>query len=86
MVDFELVKKDGLSRICKLTTASGSIETPALLPVINPKINTVTPRELKEVFGFGALITNSYIIKKHKDLNEQALAEEIGRASCRERV
>ncbi len=75
MVDFELVKKDGLSRICKLTTASGSIETPALLPVINPKINTVTPRELKEVFGFGALITNSYIIKKHKDLNEQALAE-----------
>lgn len=75
MVKFELVKKDGLSRICNLTTKSGTIETPALLPVINPKINTVSPRELKDVFGFGALITNSYIIKKHKDLNERALAE-----------
>lgn len=75
MVEFELVKKDGLSRICKLTAGSGTIETPALLPVINPKINTVAPRELKEVFGFGALITNSYIIKKHKDLSEQALTE-----------
>ena len=75
MVNFELLKRDGLARICQLTTKSGSIETPALLPVINPKINTITPRELKEDFGFGALITNSYIIKKHQDLNQQALAE-----------
>ena len=66
MVNFELLKRDGLARICQLTTKSGSIETPALLPVINPKINTITPRELKEDFGFGALITNSYIIKKHQ--------------------
>ena len=73
MMSFELLKRDGMARICKLTTRSGTVETPALLPVINPKINTVTPRELKDVFGFDALITNSYIIKKYPELSQEAL-------------
>lgn len=75
MVNFELLKRDGLSRICRLETSSGTIETPALLPVINPKINTVPPKELHDVFGFGALITNSYIIKNNPELKERALTE-----------
>lgn len=62
-----------MARIGRFTTVSGrSIETPALLPVINPKIKTVLPRELYDVFGFGALITNSYIIKNNPALNEEA--------------
>lgn len=73
MMSFELIKRDGMARICKLTTRSGTVETPALLPVINPKINTVPPKELHDVFGFDALITNSYIIKKYPELSQEAL-------------
>lgn len=72
---FEILRRDGLARIGKFTTASGTVETPALLPVINPKILTVTPSELKDEFGFQALITNSYIIKNTPELRERALKE-----------
>ena len=70
---FEILRRDGMARLGKFTTTSGrTVETPTLLPVINPKIKTVTPRELYEEFGFGALITNSYIIKNNPDLNKEA--------------
>jgi 7-cyano-7-deazaguanine tRNA-ribosyltransferase len=72
---FEITKRDGLARIGRFETNSGKvIETPALLPVVNPKICTVTPRELYDEFGFGALITNSYIIKNTPALKERAQA------------
>ena len=70
---FEITKRDGMARLGRFTTTSGrTLETPALLPVVNPKIKTVTPRELYDVFGFGALITNSYIIKNNEALNAEA--------------
>ncbi|MDR0335175.1 MAG: tRNA guanosine(15) transglycosylase TgtA [Methanomassiliicoccaceae archaeon] len=72
---FETVRRDGLARIGKFETRAGVLETPALLPVVNPKISTVTPRELYEEFGFGALITNSYIIRNSDGLRERALSE-----------
>ncbi|MDR2867027.1 MAG: tRNA guanosine(15) transglycosylase TgtA, partial [Methanomassiliicoccaceae archaeon] len=72
---FEIIRRDGLARICKFETRAGVLETPALLPVINPKISTVTPRELYEEFGFKALITNSYIIKNSEDLRKRALSD-----------
>ena len=72
---FEITKRDGLARLGKLETRSGTLETPALLPVVNPKIFTVTPRELYEEFGFRALITNSYIIKNNEDLKTKAQSE-----------
>ena len=64
---FEIIRRDGLARIGKLT-----METPALLPVVNPKIRTVEPRELYDRFGFRALITNSYIIRNTPKLKEEA--------------
>ena len=72
---FEIVRRDGLARIGRFSTRAGEIETPALLPVVNPKICTVPPKELREEFGFGALITNSYIIKNTPELREKALSE-----------
>ena len=72
---FEIVRRDGLARLGKFETRSGILETPALLPVVNPKINTVTPRELYDEFGFRAIITNSYIIKNNPPLKERAQAE-----------
>ncbi|MCL1811421.1 MAG: tRNA guanosine(15) transglycosylase TgtA [Methanomassiliicoccaceae archaeon] len=70
---FEIIKRDGLARIGKFQTGSGVLETPALLPVVNPKICTVAPRELYEEFGFRAIITNSYIIKNNSELRAKAL-------------
>ncbi len=71
----EITERDGLARLCKFTTPHGTLETPCLLPVVHPKIATVSPKELYESFGFRALITNSYIIRKDQTLRERALKE-----------
>src|SRR4030042_7088524 len=63
-MSFEVKEKDLLARIGKLKTKSGTVETPLLFPVINPNIQPVPPRRLKEEFGFEAIITNAYILKK----------------------
>src|SRR3972149_1815680 len=63
-LSFEVKEKDLLARIGKLKTKSGTVETPLLFPVINPSIQPVTPKRLKEEFGFEALITNAYILRK----------------------
>lgn len=63
-MSFEIKDKDLLARIGKLKTKSGTVETPLLFPVINPNIQLVTPRKLKDDFGFEAVITNAYILRK----------------------
>jgi len=63
-MSFEIKNKDLLGRIGKLETKSGILETPLLFPVINPSIQLVSPTRLKEEFGFDAVITNAYILKK----------------------
>ena len=66
-MSFEIKEKDLLGRIGKLKTKSGTVETPLLFPVINPSVQLVPPRRLKETFGFEAIITNAYILKKRYD-------------------
>jgi 7-cyano-7-deazaguanine tRNA-ribosyltransferase len=61
---YEVKEKDLLARIGKLKTKSGIVETPLLFPVINPVIQPISPRKIRE-FGFEALITNAYILQKH---------------------
>jgi 7-cyano-7-deazaguanine tRNA-ribosyltransferase len=63
-LSFEIKEKDLLGRIGRLKTKSGTLETPLLFPVINPSIQPIPPQRLKDHFGFQAVITNSYIIKK----------------------
>jgi 7-cyano-7-deazaguanine tRNA-ribosyltransferase len=63
-LSFEIKEKDLLGRIGKLKTKSGTIETPLLFPVINPSLQPIPPQRLKDVFGFEAVITNAYILKK----------------------
>jgi 7-cyano-7-deazaguanine tRNA-ribosyltransferase len=63
-MSFEIKDKDVLGRIGKLKTKSGILETPLLFPVINPSIQLVAPQKLKDVFGFEAIITNAYILRK----------------------
>ncbi len=74
-MSFEVKEKDLLARIGKLKTRTSTIETPLLFPVINPSIQPIPPRRLKAEFGFEAVITNAYILKKRYDTKpiEQSL-------------
>ncbi len=62
---FEIQERDLLARIGRLETKSGIVETPTLLPVVNPAIQPISPKKMREEFGCSALMTNAYIIKKH---------------------
>jgi len=64
-MSFEIRDRDILARIGRFKTKSGVFETPALLPVINPNVQPISPKEIGEGFGCEALITNAYIVKKH---------------------
>jgi 7-cyano-7-deazaguanine tRNA-ribosyltransferase len=63
-MSFEVKEKDLLGRIGKLKTKSGTVETPLLFPVINPNIQLIPTQKLKDQFGFEAVITNAYILRK----------------------
>ena len=72
---FEINKRDGLARLGKIKTKHGRLDTPTLLPVVNPKIMTLSMDELSEC-GAQGIITNSYIIYKNPKL--KGIAEEKG--------
>jgi len=65
VLSFEIRERDVLGRIGKLVTKSGSIETPQLLPVINPGVQPISPAEMREDFGCEAVMTNAYILRKN---------------------
>lgn len=62
---FEVVAKDLLGRIGRLHTKRGTVETPVLLPVVNPLLQPIPAREMKERFGCTAIIANAYLLKKN---------------------
>ena len=74
---FELKERDGLARICELTTRRGRVTTPALLPVVNPNQLTIAPSEMKERLGVEILITNSYIIWNDPRLRERMEGSDV---------
>jgi 7-cyano-7-deazaguanine tRNA-ribosyltransferase len=75
---FEILHKDVMGRIGKLETPHGSVETPTLMPVINPNIDFI-PASNMEKFGVEMLITNSYIIYRTPILKEEAITKGIHR-------
>jgi 7-cyano-7-deazaguanine tRNA-ribosyltransferase len=62
---FELKDRDLAGRIGRLRTKGGEVETPVFMPVINPVIQTISPKRMKNEFQCKIIITNSYLIKKH---------------------
>jgi len=62
---FEVKEKDLLGRIGLLHTKSGVIETPHMLPVVNPRRQPVSPKAIYEDFGCKAIITNAYLVRKY---------------------
>lgn len=71
---FEIIEKDAAGRIGRLKTPHGIVETPTVMPVINPNLRIVDPAEMRE-FGAEILITNSYIIYSKPELREKALKD-----------
>jgi len=72
-LNFEIKYKDALGRIGKLKTPHGTVETPALMPVIHPGKQTIDVRE----YGADIVITNAYIIYKNEKLKNKALEDGI---------
>ena len=70
---FEVKARDGRARVGALSTPHGVVTTPTLLPVINPNLRIIEPREMWDRYGIEMLITNSYIIWKHDKLRTHAL-------------
>ncbi|HOT94113.1 MAG TPA: tRNA guanosine(15) transglycosylase TgtA [Methanoregulaceae archaeon] len=69
---FEVLHKDIAGRIGRLRVGSKTVRTPALLPVINPHLQIVTPSELYRM-GVEALITNAYIFYRSEHYRDLAL-------------
>lgn len=69
---FEIVSKDLLGRTGRLYTPHGVVDTPTVMPVINPNLRLIEPKELKR-YGAQMLITNSYIIYRSEKFREDAL-------------
>ncbi len=70
---FEITHKACAGRLGRLETPHGTIETPAIMPVVNPNIQTIKPSELRRL-GAEIIITNSYIIYRKPELRERALS------------
>ncbi|PSP42014.1 tRNA guanosine(15) transglycosylase TgtA [Halobacteriales archaeon QH_2_66_30] len=79
MSNFEVRSHDGSGRVGELIVprADLTVETPALLPVVNPHVQGVPPSDLADRFGAQILITNSYILHGSEDLREPALEQGI---------
>jgi len=71
---FEVREHDALGRLCRFTTPHGTVRTPTLLPVINPRIRSITASDMVRDFGAQMVITNSYIIHRSPELREAALS------------
>jgi 7-cyano-7-deazaguanine tRNA-ribosyltransferase len=77
-IAFESLYSDIAGRCGKLTVGKKTIRTPALLPVINPHLQLVTPKEIRSM-GVEALITNAYIFSQSSQYRERALGEGLHR-------
>lgn len=69
---FDIIRKDANARIGKLKTPHGIVETPTVMPVINPNIRIIDPSKMRK-FGAEILIANSYIIYRNEKLASFAL-------------
>ena len=74
MIDFEIRARDGFARIGRFSTPHGTVETPALHPVVHPdpQNQSIAPKEIASRFGLPAVITSSYITWRSLPLRERA--------------
>lgn len=73
-MEFEIKRKDFAGRIGKLSIGKHEVETPTISPVVNPNLQALDTKRMKEM-GAQILITNSYIIYKNEELRKKAVNE-----------
>jgi len=71
---FEIQHKDLAGRIGRLSTPHGIIETPVLMPVVNPHLQLLPAPKLARM-GADMIITNSYIIHQDPELKVRAIEQ-----------
>ncbi len=71
---FEVHRYAAAGRLGELRVprADATVETPALLPVVNPHVQAIDPARLASDFGAEMLITNAYVLYGSDDLREPA--------------
>ena len=71
---FEIRRMDAAGRLGRLEIprADVTVETPALLPVVNPNHQQIPPARLADEFGAEILITNAYLISQDETLHSGA--------------
>lgn len=74
---FEIKQRAAAGRIGILHTPHGRVTTPTLLPVVNPNLKLIAPREMRRLFGAEMVITNSYVLRQTPALRDRALAEGV---------
>jgi 7-cyano-7-deazaguanine tRNA-ribosyltransferase len=75
---FEIRARDAMGRVGKFIVGEHKLETPLILPVINPNSDLIPANEIGGI-GFEAVITNSYIIYRNELLRERALSKGVHR-------
>ncbi|MEM3079279.1 MAG: tRNA-guanine transglycosylase, partial [Thermoproteota archaeon] len=75
---FELRGKDLLGRVGKLYTKSGFLETPALLPVIDPYDPIVEVNDLSVKMGFQGIMVNAYLLRRRAGDEVTPLRDRLG--------
>lgn len=66
---FEIKAKDNMGRVGVLKTKHGDVKTPALMPVIHPRKQTIDVGK----YGADIVITNAYLIYKDEYLKKEAV-------------
>ncbi|WP_298523559.1 tRNA guanosine(15) transglycosylase TgtA [uncultured Methanobrevibacter sp.] len=66
---FEIKAKDNMGRVGVLKTKHGDVKTPALMPVIHPRKQTIDVGK----YGADIVITNAYLIYKDEELKKEAV-------------
>lgn len=73
VIHFEILEEDIAGRTGRLKVGERVVRTPILLPVVNPHLQPVLPKEMKAL-GAEGLITNAYIFSRSEEFRDRALA------------
>ena len=75
--NFEIKQREGLARIGVFTTAHGRVQTPTIMPVLDPLRPDQLSIDEMCVMGAEMFITNAYLTYKNEITKEKAIKEGI---------
>ncbi|MHA1793595.1 MAG: tRNA guanosine(15) transglycosylase TgtA [Promethearchaeota archaeon] len=79
---FEIISKDALGRLGKLEINGKKLLTPNIFPVVHPKRQVISLKEMKDDFKVGAVFTNAYLIYQddsiRDDVRERGIHDFLG--------